>query len=104
MGKPIVVTTAAGGATAGILLLFLAIVGLVAFFTGNLERWIGEIAGPTIRFREGGVVSPGGYVNPIAVERQVGGEEADYGTRHPAPRPGPRPPQRVPFRVPMGVQ
>lgn len=35
-----------GSSAAGILLLLVAIVGLVALFSGNLDRWIAAVAGP----------------------------------------------------------
>lgn len=41
-----VVVQGGGSSAAGILLLLVAIVGLVALFSGNLERWIAAIAGP----------------------------------------------------------
>jgi hypothetical protein len=68
-----------GGAAAGILLLFIAVVGLVAFFTGNLERWIDEIATP--------------QMDDDALQAAILRATPFGGV---APTPGPRPPQRVP--------
>jgi hypothetical protein len=48
VARPIVVQTggAGGSSAAGLLLMLVAIVGLVALFSGNLERWIAAVAGP----------------------------------------------------------
>lgn len=67
MAEPIVIRQvggAGGGSAAGLLLLFVAIVGLMALFTGNLERWIQAVAGPAggpeglVRQSGGTIVSP----------------------------------------------
>jgi hypothetical protein len=49
------------GSSAGILLLLLAVIGLVALFTGNLDRLIAAFAGPA-----GGPEGLGG--SPSAVQ------------------------------------
>lgn len=62
VAQPIVVRSG-GSSSAGILLLFIGIVGLVMLFTGNLDRWIGAIAG-----KQGGAA---GIVAPPAIVPEV---------------------------------
>ena len=45
--RTVVVKSAGGGSAAGILLLLIAVVGLVALFSGNLDRLIGKISNPS---------------------------------------------------------
>lgn len=67
-----------GGSSGAILLLFVAIVGLVALFTGNLDRWINAIAGGA-GGAEGltGGRSSGGSWSPAL------GAQDDFATRNP---------------------
>jgi hypothetical protein len=90
-----------GSATAGILLLFIAVVGLVAFFTGNLERWIDEIAGPRGDSGADGTAYPPGTVirfpsGTEVVHNPDGSRTGSGSWGGAAPAPGARPPQRVP--------
>jgi hypothetical protein len=64
-----IIVRSASSSSAGILLLFVGIVGLVAFFTGNLDRWITSIAGP-----QGGAE---GVVEPPSTGRARGGSWGD---------------------------
>ena len=62
-----------GGSAAGILLLFIAVAGLLALFTGNLERVVTGIAGPAggaagiyARGRSSAQLGAGSYGQPVA--------------------------------------
>jgi uncharacterized iron-regulated membrane protein len=52
-----------GSSSAGILLLLVAIIGLVALFTGNLDRWIDRIAGK--QGGAAGLVAPPGQAATV---------------------------------------
>lgn len=70
---PIVVrNVGGGGSAAGLLLLFVAVIGLTALFTGNLERWIQAVAGPAggpeglvRQSAAGGAVMAGTWGEPV---------------------------------------
>lgn len=66
-----------GGSSGAILLLFVAIVGLVALFTGNLDRWIGAVAGSA-----GGAEGLTGDRSVPYTGPELGAGD-DYATRHP---------------------
>lgn len=81
-----IIVRSGSSSSAGILLLFLGIIGLVALFTGNLDRWINAISGQAGGAE--GIVAPG-------AGRTRGGSfgdppelalppSSDYGVRHPA--------------------
>lgn len=62
-----------GSSAAGILLLFIGVVALLALFTGNLERAVASIAGPAggaaglynrARSSSSGIL-PGAYGEPV---------------------------------------
>ncbi len=78
------VYVAGGGGSAGVLLLFVAIVGLVALFTGNLDRWINAIAG-----KQGGAPGLGGSTAPPPPT--TGAATGAVDTVHPPPLVNTRP-------------